>query len=38
MRRGLVDRTPVGRKEGEAAREQVLWLSRHDEYPSRAST
>jgi predicted dithiol-disulfide oxidoreductase (DUF899 family) len=29
---GLLDRTPVGRNEGEAAREQVLWLRRHDEY------
>jgi predicted dithiol-disulfide oxidoreductase (DUF899 family) len=35
---GLLDRTPIGRHEGEAAREQVLWLRRHDEYPSRAST
>jgi predicted dithiol-disulfide oxidoreductase (DUF899 family) len=35
---GLLDRTPIGRNEGEAAREQVLWLRRHDEYPSRAST
>ena len=34
----LLDRTPIGRNEGEAAREQVLWLRRHDEYPSRAST
>jgi predicted dithiol-disulfide oxidoreductase (DUF899 family) len=32
---GLLDRTPIGRNEGEAAREQVLWLRRHDEYPSR---
>ena len=35
---GLLDRTPIGRNEGDAAREQVLWLRRHDEYPSRAST
>jgi predicted dithiol-disulfide oxidoreductase (DUF899 family) len=30
---GLLDRTPIGRNEGEGAREQVLWLRRHDEYP-----
>jgi predicted dithiol-disulfide oxidoreductase (DUF899 family) len=35
---GLLDRTPIGRNEGEAAREQALWLRRHDEYPSRAGT
>jgi predicted dithiol-disulfide oxidoreductase (DUF899 family) len=35
---GLLDRTPIGRNEGEAAREQVLWLRRHDEYPSKAGT
>ena len=35
---GLLDRTPIGRNGGEAAREQILWLRRHDEYPPRAST
>ena len=29
---GLLDRTAIGRNEGEAAREQILWLRRHDEY------
>jgi predicted dithiol-disulfide oxidoreductase (DUF899 family) len=28
----LLDRTAIGRNEGEGAREQVLWLRRHDEY------
>jgi predicted dithiol-disulfide oxidoreductase (DUF899 family) len=35
---GLLDRTPMGRNEGDSA---VLWLRRHDEYenaPSRATT
>ena len=29
---GLLDRAPIGRNEGEAAREQVMWLRRHDDY------
>jgi predicted dithiol-disulfide oxidoreductase (DUF899 family) len=35
---GLLDRTAIGRNEGEGAREQVLWLRRHDEYGDAAST